>query len=120
QSDTRYGFARVVHTGRSELIAEITPEMVRPLAKSEEQLRLLEDFNLHSAVLVPLVARQKTLGAIGLTRGGAKPRFTAGDLALAEELAVRAAVAIENAQLYATAQQEQQEAQAALAVVRRK
>ena len=58
------------------------------------------DFGLNSALVVPLRARGKTLGALASATGPAGRRYDAADLALAEELANRAAVAMDNARLY--------------------
>jgi PAS domain S-box-containing protein len=59
-----------------------------------------------SAMVVPLVARGRTLGAITLVSAESGRRYDRADLELAEELARRAALAVDNARLYDEAQKE--------------
>ncbi len=58
----------VIRTGRSELIGEITDEMLVASAVDEEQLHIARDLNLRSAMTVPLVARGKVLGVLTWSR----------------------------------------------------
>jgi signal transduction histidine kinase len=80
------------------------PEEVRAhLAPTQEERTMLDALPLHSAMSVYLTARGKPLGT--LTFACASPRaFDEDDLALAEELGRRVAIAIENARLYRSAQ----------------
>lgn len=94
------GAWHVMRTGRSELIAEITDEMLVASAKNAEQLQIGRDLQLRSAVTVPLEARGKVLGVITWVLAESERRYTVDDLALAEDLAKRAAVAIDNAELH--------------------
>jgi len=98
------GPPNVVRTGVSELIAEITDEMLVAGARDEEHLRLARELNLRSALVVPLVARGRTLGAITLVRAETDRAYSSADLAVAEDLGRRAGVAIDNAQLYSQTQ----------------
>jgi signal transduction histidine kinase/DNA-binding response OmpR family regulator len=61
--------------------------------------------SISSAVVLPLVARGRTLGALTLAMAASGRRFEAADLALAEDLAGRAAVALDNAALYQNIQE---------------
>ncbi len=70
------------------------------MAAGPEHLALLRDLAFRSMITVPLLIRGERLGALTLFYADSGRRHTAGDLALAEELARRAAVAVENAQLY--------------------
>jgi GAF domain-containing protein len=97
------GPPNVVRTGVSELLAEITDEMLVAGARDEEHLRLARELNLSSALIVPLTARGRTLGAITLIRAETAQRYTLADLAVAEDLGRRAGVAIDNALLYGQA-----------------
>jgi serine phosphatase RsbU (regulator of sigma subunit) len=90
----------VMRSGQSELIPEITDEMLVAGAKDPEQLRLALDLQLRSAVTVPLVARGKVRGVITWVLAESERLYTVEDLALAEDLAKRAAVAIDNAELH--------------------
>ena len=69
-------------------------------AVDEEQLRIARDLHLRSALTVPLVARGKVLGVLTWVSAESERLYTADDLALAEDLARRAAIAIDNAELH--------------------
>ncbi|GEM_PF-818963 len=90
----------VMRTGRSILIPEMSEQDLRDMAGGEEGLALIRELEVRSHIVVPLVARGRILGAISLVMGDSGRRYDQADLALAEELARRAAVAIENAGLY--------------------
>ena len=94
------GAPKVVRTGRAELYAEITDELLTAAARDAEHLRLLRELGLKSALVLPLAVRGRTLGAITLIMAESDRRYGARDLALAEDLARRAAAAIDNARLY--------------------
>jgi GAF domain-containing protein len=90
----------VIRTGRSELIGEITDEMLVTSAVDEEQLDIARDLNLRSAMTVPLVARGKVLGVLTWVSAESERLYGPDDLAFAEDLASRAALAIDNAELH--------------------
>jgi serine phosphatase RsbU (regulator of sigma subunit) len=95
------GLGGVLRSGRPELVEEITDEMLVAAAVDDEHLALLREVGLTSYLSVPLVARGEAFGALSLLTGvESGRRLDAGDLALAEDLAVRAATAIDNARLY--------------------
>ena len=98
--DAETGAPNVVRTGRSELYPEIPDEMLVQGAQDEEHLRLMRELGLVSAMAVPLTARGKTFGAITLVAAESGRRFDEADLSLAEDLARRAALAIDNALLF--------------------
>jgi PAS domain S-box-containing protein len=103
--DDATGPAAVIRTGEPELVPEITPELVRAAARDELHLELLQELGLESYICVPLKGIDGgALGAITLVSSDASRRFGAEDLVLAEELARRAASAIENARLYREAE----------------
>ncbi|MCW2594939.1 MAG: hypothetical protein JWP39_827 [Jatrophihabitans sp.] len=102
--DALTGPSNVIRTGRSELYSEISDEMLVAGAHDEEHLRLSRELNLRSALVVPLSARGRTLGAITLVRAESMVRYTEADLAVAEDLGRRAGVAIDNAILHGQAQ----------------
>jgi PAS domain S-box-containing protein len=106
------GPAAVIRTGEPELVPEITPELVRAAAREDLHFELLQELGLESYVCVPLKGLDGVpLGAITLVSSDAGLRFGAEDLVLAEELARRAASAIENARLYHEAEARAQAAQ---------
>lgn len=98
--DAETGVANVIRTGQPELYAEIEPELVEAAAVDEEHLRLIRELELHSAMVVPMVARGRTLGAISFIAAESGRTYEENDLELAEELARRAAMAVDNARLY--------------------
>lgn len=100
------GVRQVVRTGRPEMLTEITDAMLEAGARDADHLRLLRELQLRSYVIVPLQARGRTLGAITLVAAESGRRYGPADLALAKELAGRAAVALDNARLYLEAQQQ--------------
>lgn len=103
--DAESGVAKVVRSGVSELYPEITDEMLVAGARDAEHLQLCRDLNLRSVLIVPLVARDRTLGAITLVRAETPQRYGPADLAAAEDLGRRAGVAIDNAELHSQTRQ---------------
>ena len=94
------GAYQVLRTGQSELIPEIPDELLVQATVDEEHLRLARELNLRSAMTVPLQARGRMLGVITWVAGDEGRRFGPLDLVFGEELAARASVAIDNAQLH--------------------
>jgi PAS domain S-box-containing protein len=99
------GVPGVLRTGKSELYSEIPDEMLVASALDEEHLRIMREIGFTSAMIVPLSVRGKTFGAITFVTDESKRPYEAADLAFAEDLGRRAAVAIENARLYRDAQE---------------
>jgi PAS domain S-box-containing protein len=100
EPDAPRGVPNVLRTGRPELYPEITEEMIRAAARDEEHLRLIRKIGFTSVMIVPLVAAGRTLGAISLVSAESGLRYGEDDLELAEELARRAALAVDSARLY--------------------
>jgi PAS domain S-box-containing protein len=94
------GALKAVLTGESQLISEIPQELIEEAAQSEEHERLIAQLGLRSAMIVPLRGRDRALGAITFVSAESNLIFNEDDLALAEDLAARAAVAVDNARLY--------------------
>ncbi len=110
-----HGVAHVLRTGRSEVITQINDEMLAAGARDAEHLRLLRQIGFHAVMIVPLNARGRTLGALVLVSANHERSYDAEDLALAEDLAHRAALAAANALLYAAERTAREEAEAATA-----
>jgi PAS domain S-box-containing protein len=108
------GVPNVVRTGRTEFYHEITDAMIQAAARTPEELEIVRMVGFTSVVVAPLVARGRTLGAITFVAAESGRRYDETDVALAEELARRAAIAIDNARLYAAEQQARAEAEAAV------
>ncbi|WP_410540070.1 SpoIIE family protein phosphatase [Streptomyces sp. KL2] len=90
--------AQSLHSGRAVLLPDLS-DAPGWHAQDPEQARRVLDFGIHSLITVPLQARGTALGMVDFWRSHRKP-FTPDDLAFAEELAARAAVAVDNARRY--------------------
>jgi PAS domain S-box-containing protein len=99
--DAAEGSAKVIRTGEPELLEEIPDELLVMVAQDDEHLRLLREVGFRSALVVPLIARGRTLGDIAFVQAESGRRFTRADLPLAQALADRCALALDNAVLYA-------------------
>ena len=98
-----WGTPLVIRTGQSLLVSELTDEVLTPFTRDEAHLELLRLLGAASLLIVPMTVRGRTLGALTMMRGPTSPRFGAEELRLAEELGRRAALAVDNAQLYQAA-----------------
>jgi serine phosphatase RsbU (regulator of sigma subunit) len=98
--DPERGALRAVLTGESQLMPEIPQELIDEAAQSDDHASLIAQLGLRSAMVVPLRGRDRAIGAITFVSAESNLIFTEDDLALAEDLAARAAVAVENARLY--------------------
>jgi PAS domain S-box-containing protein len=115
----RYGVPVVIRSGRSLLTPEFAPDVVAHFARTPEERALLESFALRSVMIVPLIARGRTLGTITFLRAASERRYDELDLRLAEDLAGRAALAVDNARLYADAEDRRREAEVIADLARR-
>ncbi len=94
------GIAAVLRTGKPEILSEITDELLVRGAKGERHLRLIRSLGLRSYICVPLVISGSTAGVLTFATAESDRRYVEADLALAIDLANRAAVAVENTRLY--------------------
>jgi signal transduction histidine kinase len=94
------GVGRVVETGQPLLVADVTDDMLVQSARDAEHLRILREVGMRSAILLPLTIRDQTVGVLGLFQAESRRRYAADDLTFGDELAHKAAAAIENARLY--------------------
>jgi signal transduction histidine kinase/CHASE3 domain sensor protein len=97
------GVGQVIRTGRPEIYPDITDEMLAASARDADHLDILRELRFKSALVVPMIARGRTLGALTLVSGEKGRHYGDAELALAMELATRSALAIDNAQLYRSA-----------------
>ncbi len=111
--DAARGVPNVLLTGRSELYPDIPDELLAAGCVDEEHLRLARELGLRSAMVVPLVARDRVLGAITFVFAESERHYTSEDLGFANELARRCGMAIDNARLYASEQQARRSAETA-------
>ncbi|MBD2233140.1 PAS domain S-box protein [Phormidium tenue] len=107
------GAALTLRTGQPDFIPEIPDELLIHAAKDPEHLEILRQVGFSSAMTVALRSQDRIIGAISFISAESGRRYAAADLQLAEELAQRASLAIENAQLYQAAQRDRTKAEAA-------
>jgi signal transduction histidine kinase/putative methionine-R-sulfoxide reductase with GAF domain len=103
--DDELGVGAAIRTGEAMLSAEIGEAALRAAfgdrpAYLDQLLRL----DLTSIIVVPLIARDRTLGALTFVSAESGRRYGAADLQFAQELAARAAIAVDNAHLYRAAE----------------
>ncbi len=96
------GVYGVLRRGAAELYPEVSDEMLRAAAQNSEHLELLRSLGMRSAMVVPMTLRDRVLGVITFVSAESGRRFDEDDLTLAQDLALRAAAAVENARLYET------------------
>jgi len=111
--DAPVGVPAVIRTGHSELESEASPiSTASDVEEPEELASALGEIAVHSTMCVPLIARRRTIGAILFVSAESRRVFTESDLRLAEELAARAAVAVDNSRLFNEAEQRAEAAEA--------
>jgi len=106
--------ACVIRSGEPELLAEMTSALMHSFAQGSEHARFMIEHRYHSAVVAPLLARGRTLGALSVLRLGESDSYEPGDLDLVCELARRAAMAIDNARLFSQLRRVEQRLEAVL------
>jgi signal transduction histidine kinase len=103
--DDRQGVGFVIRSGEAALSGEITDAQLEQAIANRDHLALARKLSPRSSIVVPLIARGRTLGAVALAAtDDSGRRFGGEDLILAQELARRAAAALDNARLYREAQ----------------
>ncbi|MGH2867804.1 MAG: SpoIIE family protein phosphatase [Solirubrobacteraceae bacterium] len=98
--DPNQGLGLVLRTGESVLYTDIADELLVLAAVDERHLELLRAVGMRSVLIVPMSVGKKILGAMTLVSADSGRLLGQFDLSLAEQVAVRAAVAIENSRLY--------------------
>ncbi|MEA2364026.1 MAG: hypothetical protein QOD71_3171 [Thermoleophilaceae bacterium] len=98
--DAPRGVANVLRTGRSELYPDV-PQLLPETEDERARAEHVRAFQMRSALVVPMIARGKTLGTLTLATDQSGRRFDEQDLELAEELARRCGTAVDNARLFA-------------------
>jgi signal transduction histidine kinase/ActR/RegA family two-component response regulator len=105
-ADLPYGYPQVLRTGEAELVPEVTEEMIRQALGDLGHEASLEWLRPKSWMAVPLRAQRRIFGALLVCATGPSHRYSQRDLELAQELARRAEVAIDNARLFEMAKAE--------------
>ncbi|HSQ02850.1 MAG TPA: ATP-binding protein, partial [Burkholderiales bacterium] len=99
------GIVDAIRERRAIFYPDITPEVLQAARTiGEEQLRIVRDLGLRSSIIAPLIAGDRVLGTLTLVSAGER-RLSTDDVAVAEDVASRAAIAVQNAELYREAQE---------------
>jgi len=98
----------VLKTGKPLYIPKITPEVIKKFNPSKRERLLLKELNIKSLIFVPLKVLYKTVGVITFVSTRPDREFTQLDFSLADQLASRASLAMENAKLYETVENERE------------
>ena len=98
--EDRLGLPHAVRSRVTEIVPHVSDALLREVAASEENLRDLRALGIGSVVVVPLIARGTVLGAITFVSADVGHQYAESDLKLAEDLAARCALALDNARLY--------------------
>jgi PAS domain S-box-containing protein len=102
--DSPRGVAAVIRSGAPQIFSDVSDGQLTAHARDGDHLALLRALGMRSVMLVPLVARERTLGAVTLMITESDRRYGPADLALAGDLARRAALAVDNARLFSDLQ----------------
>jgi PAS domain S-box-containing protein len=112
--DAPYGVPNVIRTKQPEVFTEIPDELlVEATRDAPELLGILRELGLKSTMCIPLVARDRVLGAITFVSAESGRLYDASDLIVAQDLARRAAIAVDNARLLRHSQSALQDAESA-------
>lgn len=118
QREAKTGAGHVLRTGQAELYPDITDEMLVLAAKDDQELlQLLRDVGYKSVMIVPIEARGQVLGVLTLVSTNDNKHYNEDDLGLAQQLAQRAGIAIDNAQLFEAAGVQREQLQVTLASI---
>jgi serine phosphatase RsbU (regulator of sigma subunit) len=98
--DPEQGLGLVRRTGEPVLYSDIPDELLVEAAVNEEHLGLLRAVGMRAVVIVPMVGRARTIGALTLVSAESGRTFDQSDVEFAGQIAERAALAVENARLY--------------------
>jgi signal transduction histidine kinase len=102
---------QALQSGETQVVNDISDAMVAAVARDAEHLAMAQSLGLRAALVAPLIARGRTLGAISFVWTRRGRRYGEGELALARELAQRAALAMDNARLFRESETRRREAE---------
>jgi signal transduction histidine kinase len=107
----------VLRSRRARLVRDVSEKTLRDMSTNARELELVRELGVSSFMLVPMVARDRVLGAIAFVCSRPDRPFEESDLALAEDIARRASLAMDSALLYRQAHEANQSKANFLAVV---
>ncbi|MFL5656195.1 MAG: PAS domain S-box protein, partial [Ktedonobacteraceae bacterium] len=101
-----YGIQKLLRTGKPELISNLSQDVLAYVQVHPDMLNILGELALKSYMGVPLIARDRIIGAMTFSSVQTCRQYTEADLRFAGELARRIALALDNIHLYQQAQAE--------------
>ena len=104
-------------SGKSQHVPDLTSALLGTLVQSDEHRTAAAALSPRSAIVVPLVIRERVIGALSLVMSESQRRYSARDLQLAEEFARRVSTAIDNSQLLHSLQESNQQKDEFLAML---
>ncbi len=105
------GVYQVLRAKTSGLAPEITDAILAAEQRDEEHGKIMRALGMKSAIAAPLIARERTLGVITFVMAESDRRFSQDDVGFVEDLAHRAAVAVDNARLHSSLEHHRHELQ---------
>lgn len=101
-----HGVQKLLESGQPELISDVSENVLSPVETHPEMLRLIRSLGLQSYMGIPLIARNRVIGALTFSSTRPDRHYTQADLYFVQELARRIALTLDNARLYQEAQAE--------------
>ncbi len=98
--DALTGMPLAIRTGTTQYYPEINADLIALATPSRQLREILTRLGVRSAIMVPLRGRSGILGALQLVHSESGRRYSAADVQLAEEVAARIAIALDNARMY--------------------
>lgn len=99
------GVQWTIQSGKATLVSRVTPAIEQDIARDSRHLHILRALGLSAAICVPMIARGRVIGALTFVSATPARQYGQAALALAEDLARRCALAVDNARLYRRAEQ---------------
>jgi PAS domain S-box-containing protein len=104
------GPSTVAYSGRPEVYLDVAEELTQAHSgRGIDNLRFLGELDVAAYICVPLISRERSVGTLTLARGKGSAPYEQADVALAEDLARRIAVAVDNARLHETTEKRREE-----------
>lgn len=100
-----YGASDTVARGTTYTLNDVPEELLKAVGRDDDHRNVLLAMGIRCFVSVPMTSQGRTFGVITFLGTGHRSGFEPHDVALAEELARRAALAVDNARLYRSAQE---------------
>jgi PAS domain S-box-containing protein len=100
-ADSDYSVARVLATGQPVMMSVLPDELLAARVKDVQHLAAIRELHVTSFMRVPLRAHDQTLGVLTFVSAESGRHYRAPDLRLAQEVAARAGIAVDNARAYA-------------------